>query len=32
MTDEHSERIGSMTSDHLRDITDRFEDGEDDEQ
>jgi hypothetical protein len=26
------ERIGSMTSDHLRELTDRFEDEEDDEQ
>jgi hypothetical protein len=26
------ERIGSMTSDHLREISQRFEDEEDDEQ
>jgi len=26
------ERIGSMTSEHIRELTDRFEDEEDDEQ
>ena len=28
----NKERIGSMTSDHLRELTDRFGDEEDDEQ
>jgi len=31
MTDDKG-RIGSMTSDHLREISERFEDEEDDEQ
>lgn len=29
MTEQPEERIGSMTSDHLRDITERFEEDDD---
>lgn len=32
MSGSNKERIGSMTSDHLREISQRFEDEEDDEQ